>query len=60
VIFLANKGLAHATIAFNRHSGDANLLDKAFRCIPKLLVAHFYAPLGLELPEYELRSRDVR
>lgn len=57
VIFLANKGLAHTTSAFDRDTGEARLLEIAFRGVPKLVVEHFYKPLGLEEPSYEIKSR---
>ena len=40
----ANKGLAHTTASFRRHSGDARLLEIAFRGVPTLLINGFYAP----------------
>ncbi|RFP77088.1 hypothetical protein SOM08_20220 [Hydrogenophaga sp. SNF1] len=57
VIFVANKGLAHTTSAFDRSTGAAHLLEIAFRGIPKLVVEHFYKPLGLKEPTYEITSR---
>jgi len=57
VIFVANKGLAHTTSSFSKNSGDAHLLEIAFRGVPMLVLDHFYKPLGLEEPQYELRSR---
>ena len=53
----ANKGLAHTTGAFKLHSGDARLLEIAFRGVPKLLVNGFYDPMGITPPSYELTSR---
>ena len=53
----ANKGLAHTTACFKRHSGDAGLLEIAFRGVPILLVNGFYVPLGINPPSYELTSR---
>ncbi|MDP2263342.1 MAG: hypothetical protein Q8K24_09320 [Hydrogenophaga sp.] len=53
----ANKGLAHTTGSFNLHSGDARLLEIAFRVVPTLLVSGFYAPLGIIPPDHELTSR---
>ena len=43
----ANKGLAHATASFKLHSGDARLLEIAFRGVPALLINGFYSPLGI-------------
>nr|WP_315431486.1 hypothetical protein [uncultured Albidiferax sp.] len=57
VFHLANKGLAHTTTTFQRHSGDARLLDIAFRGVPVLLINALYDPLGLVPPSYELTSR---
>jgi hypothetical protein len=57
VIFVANKSLAHTTSAFDRKTGEAHLLEIAFRGVPKLVVEHFYKPLGLEEPSYEITSR---
>jgi hypothetical protein len=57
VIFVANKGLAHTTSAFDRNTGEARLLEIAFRGIPKLVVEHFYKPLGLDEPSYDIKSR---
>lgn len=53
----ANKGLAHTTASFKPHSGDARLLEIAFRGVPTLLVNGFYVPLGITPPSYELSSR---
>lgn len=53
----ANKGLAHTTDSFKRHSGDVRLLEIAFRGIPTLLVNGFYVPLGINPPSYEVTSR---
>lgn len=53
----ANKGLAHTTGSFRLHSGDARLLEVAFRGVPTLLVNGFYVPLGITPPSYELSSR---
>lgn len=53
----ANKGLAHTTASFKLHSGDAQLLEIAFRGVPTLLVNDFYVPLGITPPSYELSSR---
>lgn len=53
----ANKGLAHTTASFERHSGDARLLEIAFRGVPILLINGFYTPLGITPPSYELTSR---
>ena len=53
----ANKGLAHITASFKLHSGDARLLEIAFRGVPTLLVNGFYVPLGITPPSYELASR---
>jgi hypothetical protein len=57
VFHLANKGLAHAAASFRLHSGDTRLLEIAFRGVPNLLINGFYAPLGVNLPNYELASR---
>lgn len=57
IFHLANKGLAHNTMSFNRESGDARLLEIAFRGVPVLLVNGFYAPLGMAPPAYEVASR---
>lgn len=59
VIFMANKGLAHMTSSFGRDSGDAHLLEIAFRGVPKLVVEHFYRPLGVKEPSYEITSRSA-
>lgn len=53
----ANKGLAHTTVSFKRHSGDARLLKIAFSGVPILLVNGFYVPLGINPPNYQLTSR---
>jgi len=53
----ANKGLAHTTASFTHHSGDAHLMEIAFRIVPILLVNGFYAPLEITPPNYELTSR---
>lgn len=57
VIFVANKGLAHMTSSFGRDSSEGHLLEIAFRGVPKLVVEHFYKPLGLKEPLYEITSR---
>jgi hypothetical protein len=59
VIFIANKGLAHITSSFGRDAGEARLLEIAFRGIPTLVVEHFYRPLGLQEPPYEITSRSA-
>lgn len=53
----ANKGLAHTTSSFKLHTGDAQLLEIAFRGVQTLLVNGFYVPLGIKPPAYELSSR---
>ncbi|MDC8772375.1 hypothetical protein [Roseateles albus] len=53
----ANKGLAHTTASFERHSGEARLLAIAFRGVPTLLVNGFYLPLNIAPPNHELTSR---
>ena len=53
----ANKGLAHTTASFERHSGDARLLEIAFRGVPTLLINSFYIPLEITTPSYELTAR---
>jgi hypothetical protein len=57
IFYSANKGLAHTTASFKLHSGDARLLEIAFRGVPTLLVNGFYVPLGITPPSYELASR---
>ncbi|MES2399283.1 MAG: hypothetical protein V4573_04780 [Pseudomonadota bacterium] len=57
VFHSANKGLAHTTASFKLYSGDARLLEIAFRGVPVLLVNGFYVPLGITPPSYELASR---
>lgn len=57
IFYAANKGLAHTTTSFKLHVGDAQLLEIAFRGIPKLLVNSFYVPLGVTPPNYELTFR---
>lgn len=57
VFHSANKGLAHTTASFKLNSGDARLLEIAFRGVPVLLVNGFYVPLGITPPSYELASR---
>ena len=59
VLHVANKGLAHATSAFRRGDGRADLLEIGFRGVPELLVGHFYKPLGLPAPNYELPYRQA-
>lgn len=53
----ANKGLAHTTGSFHLYSGDARLLEIAFRGVPTLLVNGFYVPLGIIPPAHELEKR---
>jgi hypothetical protein len=57
IFYLANKGLAHTTASFTRQSGNAHLLEIAFRGVPTLLVNAFYDPLGITPHEYKLKSR---
>lgn len=57
VFHSANKGLAHTTASFKLHSGDARLLEIAFRGVPVLLANGFYVPLGITPPSYELAFR---
>ena len=45
------------TSSFGQDSGEAHLLEIAFLGVPKLVVEHFYKPLGLEEPAYEITSR---
>lgn len=61
VFYAANKGLAHATVSFDRESSHGHLLEIAFRGVPVLLDIAFYRPLGLTQPNYELtfRPRDA-
>jgi hypothetical protein len=59
IFHLANKGLAHTTAFFKRHTGDPVLLEIAFRVVPTLLVNAFYVPLGIIPPTYELNSRPL-
>ncbi len=57
VIHLANKGLAHTTTSFTKHDRGSEFLEIAFRGVPIIILNHFYAPLGLPKPAYELQSR---
>ena len=57
IFHLANKGLAHTTASFKLHSGDARLLEIAFRGVPALLINGFYSPLGIIPPSHNLTSR---
>lgn len=57
IFYSANKGLAHTSASFKLHSGDARLLEIAFRGVPTLLVNGFYVPLGIAPPSYDLTSR---
>jgi hypothetical protein len=57
VIYLANKGLAHTTSTFTRHSRGSWLLDIAFRGVPILMANNFYLPLGKRLPRVRLKGR---
>ena len=59
IFYSANKGLAHTTTSFKLHSGDARLLEIAFRGVPTLLVNGFYAPTGITPPSYELKYRPI-
>jgi hypothetical protein len=47
------------TSSFGRDAGEARLLEIAFRGIPPLVVEHFYKPLGLQEPSYEITSRSA-
>jgi hypothetical protein len=57
IFYSANKGLAHTTESFKLRSGDARLLEIAFRGVPTLLIKGFYRPLGIIPPSHELTSR---
>ncbi len=57
VIYLANKGLAHTTHSFAKGEDDARLLEIAFRGVPALLIAGFYLPLGIPVPNFQITSR---
>ena len=57
VFHTANKGLAHLTSSFIEAVEQAKLLEIASRRVPALIVSHLYTPLGLQAPEYQLKSR---
>jgi hypothetical protein len=56
VIRAANKGVAHTTAGHLVDGDNFNHFEIASRGVPKLLVSHFYTPLGLPPPDYELAS----
>jgi hypothetical protein len=54
VIRAANKGVAHTTVGHLADGDNFNHFEIASRGVPKLLISHFYTPLGLPPPDYEL------
>jgi hypothetical protein len=61
VIRKTNKALAHTTQELIRTPGDGALLSIACREIPNLMNKHFFEPLCLPLPKYNItqRTRDA-
>lgn len=57
VIRTANKGLAHTTLGHVVEGDELRHFEIASRGVPTLLVSHFYMPLGLAPPDYELASQ---
>lgn len=56
VIRAANKGVAHTTAGHLVDGDNFQHFGIASCGVPKLLVSHFYTPLGLPPPDYELPS----
>jgi len=57
VLHTANKGLAHNTYGFAKSDEASQLLEIAFRGVFTLMVNYFYNPLGMQPPNYEIKSR---
>jgi len=57
VIHVANKGLAHSTVALVPDADDLRLIEIASRGIRTLLVNHFYVPLKLQPPPDHITAR---
>jgi hypothetical protein len=57
VLHTTNKGLAHTTSGFSKSDDASHLLEIAFRGVHTLMVNYFYNRLGIEPPDYEIKSR---
>jgi len=57
VIYIANKRLAHITSDLITNDEDLKLLEIASRGVPVLAINYFYTPMGLESPDFQLKSR---
>lgn len=57
VLHTTNKGLAHTTSGFYKSVEASQLLEIAFRGVLTLMVNYFYNPLGVQPPDYEIKSR---
>jgi hypothetical protein len=57
VLHTTNKGLAHTTTGFSKSSEASQLIEIAFRGVLTLMVNYFYNPLGIQPPDYEIKSR---
>lgn len=57
VLHTTNKGLAHTTFGFSKSAEASRLLEIAFRGVQTLMVNYFYNPMGIQPPDYELKSR---
>jgi hypothetical protein len=57
VLHTTNKGLAHTTSGYSKSDDASHLLEIAFRGVLTLMVNYFYNPLGIQSPDYEIKSR---
>lgn len=57
VIHTTNKGLAHTTSCFSKSDEASQLIEIAFRGVLTLMVNYFYNPLGMQPPDYEVKTR---
>ena len=57
VIHIANKGIAHSTIALVDDPDELKLVEIASRGVPTLVINYFYTRMGLTPPDYQLKNR---
>jgi len=58
VIHVANKGIAHSTIEVIEDPEDRRLLEIASCGVPTLVINYFYTRMGLQVPSFQLKSRN--
>lgn len=57
-IHIANKGIAHPTLGPVDDAEDLRLLELASRGVPTLVINYFYTRMGLQAPDFQLKSRN--